>query len=132
MEELGVPGGAVEQIFGSHLTVALLIQRRQRCIVYPIPTRADRCTASAFPWYVVTASHPNTDRGNATAGLSVRRFLTVRTCPPTPIEKFCHSAALIPPRLRSSLHRVPPHGGNLMEEDWGSLAGRSNRFLGPT
>ena len=47
-EDWGVPGGVVEQIFGSHLTFALLIQRRQRCIVYRFPPCADRRTPPHF------------------------------------------------------------------------------------
>ena len=47
-EEWGVPGGAVEQIFGSHLTVALHIQGRERCIVYRFPPCADRRTPPHF------------------------------------------------------------------------------------
>ena len=50
-------------------------------VVYvPISTRADRRAATASSAVRCTASHPNADRWNATAVLSVRRFLTVRTC----------------------------------------------------
>src|ERR1700680_4629692 len=55
-EGMGVPGGVVEQIFGSPLTSALLIHSRERCIAYrfpPAPTaeprRIFRCTAYRFP-----------------------------------------------------------------------------------
>ena len=55
-EGMGVPGGVVEQIFGAHLTSALLIHSRERCIAYrfpPAPTaerrRIFRCTAYRFP-----------------------------------------------------------------------------------
>ena len=40
--------------------------------------------------YCVTDSHAA--RGAAIASLFDRCFLTVRTCPPTPIEKFRHAA----------------------------------------
>ena len=42
-------GGADEQIFGAHLTSALLIQRRERCIVYRFPPVAARCDAIPSP-----------------------------------------------------------------------------------
>ena len=55
-EGMGVPGGVVEENFGSHLTSALLIHSRERCIAYrfpPAPTaerrRIFRCTAYQFP-----------------------------------------------------------------------------------
>jgi hypothetical protein len=88
-EGMGVPGGAVEQIFGSHLTSALLIHSRERCIAYrfpPVPTAETLRVSVARP----TNSHAA--RGAAIASLFDRRSLTVSTCPPTPMEKFCHAA----------------------------------------
>src|SRR5207248_3976015 len=47
-------GGAVEQIFGSHLTSALLIPRRRALYHVPIPTAPTDRTPSHFPWYECT------------------------------------------------------------------------------
>src|SRR5438046_7884074 len=96
-EGMGVPGGAVEQIFGAHPTSALLIQRRERCTAYrfpPAPTAERRRISLVRP----TDSHAA--RGAAIASLFDRCSLTVSTCPPTPMEKFCHAART------HSLHRV--------------------------
>ena len=103
-EGMGVPGGAVEQIFGSHPTSALLIQHRERCTAYrfpPAPTAERRRISVARP----TDSHAA--RGAAIASLFDRCSLTVRTCPPTPMEKFCHAART------HSLHRVATPTGEI-------------------
>src|SRR6185369_7748909 len=103
----GVSGGAVEQIFG--------------------PPRHRLCSSSVASVLLRTDSHAA--RGAAIASLFDPCSLTVSTCPPPPMEKFCHTARTH--SLGSALVSTawPPHGGNLRHEGMGSLAGRSNRFL---
>jgi hypothetical protein len=87
-EGMGFPGGVVEQIFASHPTSALLIHSRERCTAYrfpPAPTAERRRSSVVRP-----DSHAA--RGAAIASLFDRCSLTVSTCPPTPMEKFCLAA----------------------------------------
>src|SRR5437879_2279255 len=83
-------GAAVEQIFGSHLTVALLIQRRERCTGYRFhprrPLGRDRIS-------VVPGTDSHAARWAAVASLFDRCSLTIRICLPTTIEKFRRAAA---------------------------------------
>src|SRR6266852_9286881 len=87
MEEgMGFPGGAVDENFGSHPTSALLIQRRECCIVYRFQPCADPPNAAAFS--VVRCTDSSAARAAAIASRFARRSLTVSTCPSTPIEKI--------------------------------------------
>ena len=101
---MGVPGGAVEQIFGPHLTVALLIQRLVRCIVHPIPACADR---RRIPLYGVPRFPPAPTAGTSAQFSPSAAHLTVSTCLRAAIGK-------VPPRCRthhtSALLSSPPLG----------------------
>jgi hypothetical protein len=82
MEEgMGSPGGAVEQIFGPHLTAALLIQRHERCIVYRFPPAPTRRTPPHFRFYGVPIPTP-------LAGLPSHLCSTAAPSPSAPNENF--------------------------------------------
>jgi len=123
-EGVGVSGGVVEQIFGSHPTSALLIHSRERCTAYRFPPAP---TAERRRISVVRPTDSRGARGAAIVSLFARCSLTVRTCPPTPMEKFCHAA-----RTHNLYRWATPRGLIVRELKAGGtpaleLAGRSDR-----
>jgi hypothetical protein len=96
----------VEQIFGSHPTSAQLLSVASVVLRrLPIPTPL-----------VGPPSHLGSTAAPSPSALARPRRWKNSATPPAPIVSTAW----------------PPHGGNLMDEGMGSLAGRANRFLGPT
>jgi hypothetical protein len=75
-EGMGVSGGAVEQVFGSHPTSALLIQRLYCCTVYRFPPAARSLGRHQIS--VVRCIDSPAARGAAIASLFDRCSLTLR------------------------------------------------------
>jgi hypothetical protein len=71
---------------------------------------------------VVQCTDSHAARGAAIASRFDRCSLTVRTCPPTPIEKIRRTAVPMTRRLCSRLRERPPHGEILMKGGRGILA----------
>jgi hypothetical protein len=101
---MGVPDGAVEQIFGSHLTSALLIQRGERCTVYRFPPAP---TAASPPHFRCTCPDSHAARGAAITFQFDHCSLNVSTCPHAPIERFRRAAR---PHDTSALLLSSPRG----------------------
>jgi hypothetical protein len=77
---------------------------------------------------------PCADRWNASAVLSVPRFLTVRTCVWARFEKFRRTIARIARRACPRLHRAAgqPTGKSDGGGVGGAGRGRSNKIVGPS
>src|SRR5260370_990450 len=102
--EWGGWAAAVEQNLGPQLPSLRLIQPSDRCICTDSPPAppADR---RRIPLYVVPIP-TCADRWNASAVLSVPRFLTVRTCVWARFEKFRRTIVRIARRACPRLHRA--------------------------